>query len=130
MEIIKDLAIKGSLGAACGFVATKCLALGGVVVSNPAMGALYGATLFLVPKLEDMGVKMDTNSRIKAIALFALEFFIGVAAGMAVTALCGFNLTLANAAILSVSTTGVVLTSMLALYALGKALKSAPAHQA
>lgn len=130
MEIIKDLTFRGPLGAASGFAATKCLALGGVVVTNPAMGALYGAALFLVPSLEDMGVDLGSSSIIRIVAQIALNFFIGMAAGMAVTALCGFNFTLANAAILSASSIGVAVVPFLALNALARAFKGTPTRHA
>lgn len=132
MEQIKESIIAGVGGAAAGFVATKGLALCGLTVTNPAMGALYGATLFLFPSIEDMGViiKKDPDSNFGTITKIALIALARSAIAIAVTALCGSYITLGNALILTFATAGIFIITAIAVQKTVQAIRGTSTAQA
>lgn len=132
MQQVKESLLFGTLGAAGGFIATKGLALCGVTVTNPAMGALYGAAIFMIPSFQDIGVhiKADKDSLLGQIAKIALYTLVYTAIGMAATALCGFQFTIGNALILTCATVGITGITDVALTKMYKAVRGASTAQA
>lgn len=106
-----DIVFNAGIGAGSAFVATKCLAWGGLAVATPPVGALYGA--LFITTITNIHIK--TDSTIGKIASFAAKFIIATATAVALCHLYGAAFTLTNAAILSTATLCLSVVTALAI---------------
>lgn len=116
IKFIGGKVLNAAFGAGYGFLATKFLTIGGIVVASPVAGAVFGAASYCGPSLFLGSGRSEPVAIL--ISKLAIQYFINLACGLVGAYLFGYQFTFANAAILTGTMLGGVILVAVTLAAM------------